>query len=184
MVENLKKLFMLKTNQKVAIYMEGHIHSEYGKMGMGVLRYLENKIVCVIDSKFSNSNIKDHYPNLKPVPIVNDLESAVQLEAEVLILGIAPSGGKVPSDWYPIIKLALSKGLSIINGLHDLLENRFKNLITKKNQWIWDVRVPNFVPRDESEIVPSRANDPQKVNLKISTKGQLMIQVMVKLPRL
>ena len=50
MVENLKKLFMLKTNQKVAIYMEGHIYSEYGKMGMGVLRYLENKIVCVIDS--------------------------------------------------------------------------------------------------------------------------------------
>ena len=164
MVENLKKLFMLKTNQKVAIYMEGHIHSEYGKMGMGVLRYLENKIVCVIDSKFSNSNINDHYPNLKPVPIVNDLESAIQLEAEVLILGIAPSGGKVPSDWYPIIKLALSKGLSIINGLHDLLENRFRNLITKKNQWIWDVRVPNFVP----EIATGKA-------AKLNNKRLLMV---------
>ncbi len=155
---------MLKKNQNVAIYMEGHIYSEYGKMGMGVLRYLENKIVCVIDSKFSNSNIKDHYPNLKPVPIVNNLESAIQLKAEVLILGIAPSGGKVPSDWYPIIKLALSKGLSIINGLHDLLENRFRNLITKKNQWIWDVRVPNFVP----EIATGKA-------AKLNNKRLLMV---------
>ena len=112
--------------------MEGHIYSEYGKMGMGVLRYLENKIVCVIDSKYSKTDINDHYPNLKPVPIVNDLESAIQLKAEVLILGIAPSGGKVPSDWYPVIKMALSKGLSIINGLHDLLENRFRNLVSLK----------------------------------------------------
>ena len=96
--------------------MEGHIYSEYGKMGMGVLRYLENEIVCVIDKKYSNSNISDHYSNLKSVPVVNDLESAIKLRAEVLILGIAPSGGKVPSDWYPIIKMALSKGLSIING--------------------------------------------------------------------
>ena len=44
---------MLNKSQKVAIYMEGHIYSEYGKMGMGVLRYLENEIVCVIDKKLS-----------------------------------------------------------------------------------------------------------------------------------
>ena len=123
---------MLKKKQNVAIYMEGHIYSEYGKMGMGVLRYLENKIVCVIDSKYSKTDISDHYSNLKPVPIVNNLDSAIQLKAEVLILGIAPSGGKVPSDWYPVIKMELSKGLSIINGLHDLLQDRFSNLISKK----------------------------------------------------
>ena len=155
---------MLKRRHKVAVYMEGHIYSEYGKMGMGVLRYLENKIVCVIDSKYSKTDINDHYPNLKPVPIVNDLESAIQLKAEVLILGIAPSGGKVPSDWYPVIKMALSKGLSIINGLHDLLQDRFSNLISKKNQWIWDVRVPNFVP----EIATGKA-------AKLNNKRLLMV---------
>ena len=144
--------------------MEGHIYSEYGKMGMGVLRYLENKIVCVIDSKYSKTNINDHYPNLKPVPIVNDLESAIQLKAEVLILGIAPSGGKVPSDWYPIIKKALVKGLSIVNGLHDLLNSHFSNLIHKTDQWIWDVRVPNFIP----EIATGKA-------AKLKNKRLLMV---------
>ena len=53
-------LSFLKKNKLVAIYMEGHIYSEYGKMGMGVLRYLENKIVCVIDSKYSKTDISDH----------------------------------------------------------------------------------------------------------------------------
>ena len=79
--------------------MEGHIYSEYGKMGMGVLRYLENKIVCVIDSKYSKTNVSDHYPNLKPVPIVNNLESAIQLKAEVLILGIAESKLRLLIEW-------------------------------------------------------------------------------------
>ena len=144
--------------------MEGHIYSEYGKMGMGVLRYLENKIVCVIDSKYSNSNVKDHHSDLNPVPIVKDLEVAIQLGAEVLIVGIAPSGGKVPSEWYPIIKKALIKGLSIVNGLHDLLNIHFSNLIHKTNQWIWDVRVPNFIP----EIATGKA-------AKLKNKRLLMV---------
>ena len=44
---------MLKENQKVAIYLEGHLHSEYGKMGIGAIRYLSNNIVAVIDSKMT-----------------------------------------------------------------------------------------------------------------------------------
>ena len=38
---------MLNSNSKVAVYMEGHIDSDYGKMGMGVVRYLKNPIVGV-----------------------------------------------------------------------------------------------------------------------------------------
>lgn len=60
--------------------------------------------------------------------------------------------------------MALSKGLSIINGLHDLLENRFKNLVSKENQWIWDVRVPNFIP----EIATGKA-------AKLNNKRLLMV---------
>ena len=137
---------MLKNNQKVAIYLEGHIYSEYGKMGMGALRYLKNDIVCVIDKKYSGSNINEHYPSLKSVPIVKNLESAINLGAEVLILGIAPTGGKIPNNWLPIIKNAIEKKISIVNGLHDLLEKRYASLLKNDEQWIWDVRVPQFTP--------------------------------------
>jgi len=47
---------MLKKNHKVAIYLEGHFSTDYGKMGIGVLRYLSNHIVAVIDSKNNGKN--------------------------------------------------------------------------------------------------------------------------------
>ena len=34
--------FMLREHHKVAIYLEGHFSTDYGKMGIGVLRYLPN----------------------------------------------------------------------------------------------------------------------------------------------
>ena len=50
---------MLKPHQKVALYMEGYIHSDYGKMGLGVVRYLQNPIVGIIDSQHAGSNINN-----------------------------------------------------------------------------------------------------------------------------
>ena len=41
---------MLQSKDKVAIYMEGHLESDFGKMGFGAVRYLANDIVAVIDS--------------------------------------------------------------------------------------------------------------------------------------
>ena len=39
--------------------MQGHLFTDYGKMGHGALRYLSNEIVAVIDSENSGKNIKD-----------------------------------------------------------------------------------------------------------------------------
>ena len=137
---------MLKENQRVAIYLEGHLHSEYGKMGIGAIRYLPNKIVAVIDSKNACSDISSQHDISKNIPIVKSLKQAIDLGAEVLILGIANSGGKILDEWIGLIKEALEKGLSLVNGMHDQLADRFNDLIKHDNQWIWDVRVPQFVP--------------------------------------
>ncbi|MGB1362836.1 MAG: DUF1611 domain-containing protein, partial [Flavobacteriaceae bacterium] len=63
------------------------------------------------------------------------------------------SGGKIPDTWLPLIKEALERGLSLINGLHDQLAHRFADCIQNPTQWIWDVRVPQFTP----EIASGRA---------------------------
>ena len=52
---------MLKPNQKVAIYMQGFLHSDFGKMGLGIIRYSENPIVGIIDSENAGSNINREY---------------------------------------------------------------------------------------------------------------------------
>jgi len=144
---------MLSKESKVAIYMENHLFTDYGKMGHGVLRYLQNPIVAVIDSQNSGKNIKDCLPINRDVLVVKNIDQAIENGAEVLILGIASSGGKIPKSWFPVIKKAIHKGLSIINGLHDELSKKYTNML-KTNQWIWDVRIPQFVP----QIAAARAS--------------------------
>ena len=64
---------MLHKKYKVGIYMEGHIYSEYGKMGMGSLRYLENEIVCSPEDSAPTLDI------LIPIPISVNKVSTVSL---------------------------------------------------------------------------------------------------------
>jgi uncharacterized NAD-dependent epimerase/dehydratase family protein len=144
---------MLKPQQKIALYMEGFMHSDYGKMGLGVVRYLQNPIVGIIDSQNAGSNINQEHPIDRDIPIFEKLDQVIDRGAEVLLLGIAPSGGKIPNSWLPLIEEALTRGLSIINGLHDPLAHRFAKHIHDSKQWIWDVRVPKFIP----EIASARA---------------------------
>ena len=147
---------MLKSDQKVAIFMQGYLHSDFGKMGLGVLRYLTNPIVGIIDSEHAGSNINLEYDLDRDVPICATLNEVIEKGAEVLILGIAPSGGEIPQNWMPVIKLAILKGLSIVNGLHENLNYQFnKHTQNNLNQWIWDVRIPKFV----SDVATAKAND-------------------------
>jgi len=134
--------------------MEAHLDSDYGKMGIGVVRYLKNPIIGVVDSTHAGKSMKELLEIPRDIPVLENLQEAVSRGAEVMVLGIAPSGGRIPENWTPVIKEALKAGLSIINGLHDLLSPIWSNSIQNpKNQWIWDVRVPQFIP----EIATAKA---------------------------
>ena len=137
---------MLRPDQPLCIYMEGNAAGFPAKMGHGVIRYSPNPIACVIDSETAGSDMKAVANLPKAVPIVKDVAEAAALGSEVMILGIAPPGGSIPSAWYPAIDEAVTAGMSVLNGLHDLLAPRYPNL--RAGQWIWDVRVepPGLLP--------------------------------------
>ena len=140
--------------------MKGHIGSDYGKMGMGVVRYLTNPIVCVIDSSFAGRDSRQVFGINRKIPIVARLEDAFTLDAEVLVLGISPSGGLLPDTWESIIIEALKNGLSLVNGLHLQMRKKYSKYIPDpQRNWIWDVRVPKITP----PIASARA---QKINNK------------------
>ncbi len=139
--------------------MQGFLHSDYGKMGLGIIRYSENPIVGIIDSENAGSNINREYKIDRDIPIYKSLDDVVKKGADVLALGIAPSGGKIPIDWLPMIELALNAGLCIINGLHDTLGDRYNHKIKdRKKQWIWDVRIPNISPKIASAKAAELSN--------------------------
>lgn len=134
--------------------MEGHIDSDYGKMGTGVVRYIKNPIVGVIDKTHAGRNMKEFMDTEKNVPILSSLQEAITLGASVLVLGIAPSGGRIPESWHTIIESALDAGMCIVNGLHDLIFPKWGTKIKNpENQWIWDIRIPQFIP----EIATAKA---------------------------
>ncbi|MDR3692663.1 MAG: DUF1611 domain-containing protein [Fimbriimonas sp.] len=130
---------MLRRDQKLAIYMEGAVHGYGGKMGFGVLRYSPNPICCVIDTETAGLDMMTEGPFPKPCPIVASIEKAHEMGAEVFVLGIAPPGGLIPQPWYAVIDRAVELGMSVINGLHDLLGPRYPQL--PDGQWVWDIRI-------------------------------------------
>ena len=136
---------MLQNSDKLSIFMPGHLQSDYGKMGFGVLRYAQNEVVAVIDPEHVGKSLQAVTGIPHEAPIVKNIDDSVRRGANVLVIGISPSGGRIPEEWLVTIEDAISKGMSIVNGLHDLLHPRFDHLL-KGNQWIWDVRVPQTVP--------------------------------------
>jgi uncharacterized NAD-dependent epimerase/dehydratase family protein len=131
---------MFNRDQKIAIYMEGALDNDSGKMGFGLMRFSKHPIVCVIDSKYAGKTVEEAVGLSYTIPVVSSVNEAIAMEAEIMVLGIAPSGGKFPDEWDKPVSLALKSGLSLINGLHDDLNSRFGHLL--KNNKIWDVRKP------------------------------------------
>ncbi len=136
---------MLNPQQKIAIYMEDNLDSDYGKMGFGVMRYSENPICCVVDSTHAGMRVDQACALPFDYPVVASIKDAAALGAEVLVLGTAPSGGQAPAQWDAPLRECLALGMCVVNGLHDNLRDRFGHLLTA-GQWIWDVRQPAFTP--------------------------------------
>ena len=103
-MQNLKQITMLKQTDKIAIWMESSIDDDYGKMGISALRYLDNDIVCVIDSIFAGKKISEVSIIKKDIPIVENINRAKALGANVLLLGVLTSGGIRPKQWDSVIK--------------------------------------------------------------------------------
>lgn len=118
--------------------MEGALGDITGKMGYGILRYSPNDVVCVIDSVHAGNSACDVIDSPRNCPVVAGVEGAASLGANVFVLGIAPSGGQIPIEWWEKIERAVELGMCIVNGLHNPIAPRFP--ILREGQWIWDIR--------------------------------------------
>ena len=127
--------------------MEASLNTDYGKMGFGIMRYSEHPIACIIDSENAGQTVREAVGQPFDFPIVATVEEAFNLGAEIFVLGLASSGGEIPDSWNQPIEQALRGGMSLINGLHDRCEEKYGYLIDRSRQEIWDVRVPNFIPK-------------------------------------
>ncbi|WP_210879356.1 DUF1611 domain-containing protein [Roseovarius autotrophicus] len=132
---------MLDPSRPIALYAEATMGQLNAKMAEGILRYGRNPVAAVIDSTQAGRRVRDLCTLDSDVPVVATLNEAEALGAQVLVLGTAPSGGRVPPEWMAILQQAVADGLSIVNGMHDRLEPVLGQGL-RPGQWVWDLRVP------------------------------------------
>jgi uncharacterized NAD-dependent epimerase/dehydratase family protein len=128
----------LSPQNRVAILLHEGIRGKHGKTGLAFLRYTTTEIAVVIDCQCAGESLPALTGIAKTAPIVSNLQEALAYNPDVLLIGIAPSGGLLPDVWKEDIKEAVRAGLSIVNGLHTPLTAQFPNL--QPQQWIWDIR--------------------------------------------
>jgi uncharacterized NAD-dependent epimerase/dehydratase family protein len=129
---------MLTAKSRVAILLEGGIKGHHGKTGLAFLRYGNTNMVAIIDRTCVGESLVELTGIERDIPIVADVQSALALRPDALLIGIAPSGGQLPLELHQEIEVAVRAGISIVNGLHTLLAPQFTDL--HPGQWIWDIR--------------------------------------------
>jgi uncharacterized NAD-dependent epimerase/dehydratase family protein len=115
---------LLRAGERVAIFAEGWFQTDNGKAGHALLRYGPRPVVCVIDSTHAGRTAEQVIPYAaNDAPIVSTVAEAAALGADVLAIGVAPAGGKLPPEWKAALLEALAHGIDVEAGLHDELAN-------------------------------------------------------------
>ena len=106
--------------RRFVILTEGLFHD--AKTAMGVIRYGKDTIVAVLDSTMAGRSVGEFMPGFD-VPFVGSLAETLAgpIRPEGLLIGIAPTGGKLPPSWRLHILHAIDAGLDIHSGLHELV---------------------------------------------------------------
>ena len=129
----------------LVILAEGQFGFHHGKTAVGVIRYGPDDVVAVIDSAQAGGNVSSILPG-RDIPIVGSLEEALALQPwpDTLLIGIAPTGGRLPESWRRTILDAITAGLDVHSGLHTFLgdDTEFSAAARKAGTSIVDYRRP------------------------------------------
>ena len=110
------------TAERLALLAEGLFADHHAKTAHGVIRYGQREVVAVIDSTEAGRTATDVMPFCdRPVPIVGSVGEAAKLGATVLLVGVAPTGGRLDDAWQAALLEGIAYGMDLEAGLHSLL---------------------------------------------------------------
>jgi uncharacterized NAD-dependent epimerase/dehydratase family protein len=131
--------------RRLVILTEGQFGAHHAKTAMGVIRYATDTTVAVLDSTIAGRNVSEWLAG-HDIPAVATLAEALALPnpPDTLLIGIAPTGGRLPDDWRATILEAIDAGLEVHSGLHTFLgdDPDFAAAVAAKGVRIVDYRRP------------------------------------------
>ncbi|HEX2476083.1 MAG TPA: DUF1611 domain-containing protein [Lacipirellulaceae bacterium] len=153
------------SKRRIVILTDGHTNPVTAKTASCVVRYKPDEVVALLDTTQPGRTSQELLGVGGDIPVVARLADA--REPNTLLIGIAPSGGKLPAAWRKILLEAVERGMNIVSGLHDFIGNdaEIAAAAARRGVEIYDVRKNN--ERD----VANRRNL-RKDCLRIHTIGQ------------
>ena len=105
----------MAAGERTLILAEGYsTDPHYGKTMRGLIRYRREDIVAILDSERTD----DAHDG---IPLVRTVKEALAFEPAVALVGVATQGGRFPPAWRQLLRASIASGLSIENGLHEML---------------------------------------------------------------
>ena len=132
---------MLTPEHRVVLLQHGGLTDLSGKTGLTLLRYRRGPVVAVVDPQQAGRPLRQVCGIAREVPVVASLAEALPYRPEVAVVGLAPSGGRLPEPVRADLAAALRAGLSVASGLHSRIgaDPELKAL-RRDPAWIWDLR--------------------------------------------
>jgi len=126
--------------RRMLIITDGYNDAHTAKTAICLIRYRPEEVVAVLDRQSVGKNCQEVFGVGGNIPLVASLAEAP--EANTLLIGIAPPGGKIPRHWRPIISEAIARGMTIVSGLHEFLrdDGEFSRAAAEHGVQLVDVR--------------------------------------------
>jgi len=131
---------MAAPTRRIIVLTEGHSDPITAKTGASVIRYCEQEVLAVLDSENTGKKALNILGAGPSIPVIASLDDAT--DADTLLIGTAPTGGRMPAPWHAVVREALQRGMNVISGLHEFLADdaELRALAEKNHATITDVR--------------------------------------------
>jgi uncharacterized NAD-dependent epimerase/dehydratase family protein len=111
-----------RMSERIAVLTAGRLADSDAKTAHGVIRFGQREVVAVVDARHAGALADGVVPYVgKPTPVVATVREARELGATVLLVGVAPAGGKLDASWRSALLDAIKLGLDVESGLHVVL---------------------------------------------------------------
>ncbi|MCC7053287.1 MAG: DUF1611 domain-containing protein [Gemmatimonadaceae bacterium] len=126
------------------ILAEGAFGPHTSKTAVGCIRFTPGQVAGVLDSTRAGRTVQEVLGFGGAIPVVDSVAAGLPLGPNILLIGIAPTGGQLPDAWRPVLRAALDAGLHIWSGLHTFIgdDAEFAAIARARGVEIRDVRKP------------------------------------------
>lgn len=126
------------------ILADGYFGPLTSKTANSCIRYTPDRVVGVVDAQRAGRTAADVLGFGGDIPVVATLEEGLRRHPTALLIGVAPTGGRLPENWRSIIIGAIDAGLDVWSGLHTFLtqDAEFVEHARRRGVTLHDLRLP------------------------------------------